>query len=189
MKSLITFTVIMCFLIFRSNPAFSEDINVNQTFSSDTTFYPFSSLDEIYSLNIMDSDLPLISAYARGLLVEGRFIDFTETVSFPSGLKSYPDYYYLDPKATNFPEEEHLLLFPNPSGDYVIAYFNSVDFGQKGVILIDDIQGKRIAEMPLDSQQNQLVINLSAYPNGIYFINLIINGKLIESEKLSKSGN
>jgi len=115
--------------------------------------------------------------------VKGRFIDFTETVSVPSELKSYPDYYYLDPKVTNFPEEEHLLLFPNPSGDYVIAYFNSIDYGQKGAILIDDIQGKRIAEMQLDSQQNQVVINLTAYPNGIYFISLIINGKLIEIEK------
>lgn len=274
--------------MFASKLAFSGEINVNQTFSSDTTFYPFSSLDEIYSLsvtgsaeiysptsliriiintdqgessiqskyrlaftywennqeeqamsalaaipanfelssfeqaihqeyldyfdilqimkendlnarqldsstvqelmNIMDSELPQISAYARGLLVEGRFIDFTETVSFPSEVKSYPDYYYLDPKAINFPEEEHLLLFPNPSGDYVIAYFNSIDYGRKGSILVNDILGKRIAEMPLNSQQSQLVINLSAYPNGIYFISLIINNKLIESKKLSKGG-
>jgi len=155
-----------------------NDLNARQLDSS--------SVQEL--MNIMDSGLPHISAYARGLLVKGRFIDFTETVSFPSEVKSYPDYYYLDPKATNFPEEEHLLLFPNPSGDYVIAYFNSIDYGQKGAIIIDDIQGRRITEMSLDSQQNQLVINLSAYPNGIYFINLIINGKLIESEKLSKGG-
>jgi len=155
-----------------------NDLNARQLDSS--------SVQEL--MNIMDSDLPQISAYARGLLVKGRFIDFTETVSFPSELKSYPDYYYLDHKVINFTEEEHLLLFPNPSGDYVIAYFNSIDYGQKGAILIDDIQGRRLAEILLDSQQSQLVINLSAYPNGIYFISLIINGKLIESEKLSKGG-
>jgi len=145
-----------------------------------------SSVQEL--MNIMENGLPQISAYARGLLVKGRFIDFTETVSFPSELKSYPDYYYIDPKDIDFPKEEHLLLFPNPSGDYVIAYFNSLDYGQKGAMIIDDIQGKRIAEMSLDSQQSQRVINLSAYPNGIYFISLIINGKLIENEKLSKGG-
>jgi len=135
---------------------------------------------------IMNSNLPLISAFARGLLVKGRYIDFTETVSFPFGMKSYPYYYYLDPKETGFPEEDHLVLFPNPSGDYVIAYFNSIDFKQKGTIIINDIMGKRIAVLALNSEQNQLVINLADYPNGIYFVSLIINNKLIESEKLSK---
>jgi hypothetical protein len=138
---------------------------------------------------IMDSDLPQISAYARGLLVKGRFIDFSETVSFPSELKSYPDYYYLDPKDIDFPEEDHLLLFPNPSGDYVIAYFNSIEYSQQGTIIIDDLLGKRIAVLRLSSEQNQLVIKLSDYPNGLYFISLIINNKLIESEKLSKGSH
>jgi len=138
---------------------------------------------------IMNSNLPLVSAFARGLLVKGRYIDFTETVSFPSEVKSYPSYYYLDPKETDFPEDEHLVLFPNPSGDFVVAYFNTIDQGQKGTIIIDDIQGKRLAVLPLNSEQNQLVINLADYPNGIYFVSLIINNKLIESKKLSKGSH
>jgi hypothetical protein len=135
---------------------------------------------------IMNSNLPLISAYARGLLVKGRHIDFTETVSFPSDVKSYPSYYYIAPKKKDFPEEDHLLLFPNPCGDYVIAYFNSLDLTQSGTLVINDMQGKRLAVIILTSEQNQLVIDLSDYPNGLYLVSLIINDKFVDGEKLSK---
>jgi hypothetical protein len=135
---------------------------------------------------IMNNNLPLISAYARGLLLKGRHIEYTETVAFPSGVKSYQAYYYLDPQKFEFPEEEHLVLFPNPSGDYVIVYFNSLDFRESGILAIDNIQGLRVAVIKLDSEQNQLVIDLSNLQNGLYLVNLIINNDLIESEKLLK---
>jgi hypothetical protein len=134
----------------------------------------------------MNNALPLISVYARGLLLKERHIDYTESVAFPSGVKSYPAYYYLDPQKFEFPEEEHLVLFPNPSGDYVIAYFNSLDFGEAGSLAIDNIQGHRLAVIKLKSDQNQLVIDLTIFPNGLYFVSLKINNELIETEKLLK---
>ncbi len=140
-------------------------------------------------ITIMNNDLPLINAYARGLLLRGRHIDYNESVAFPAVVKAYPAYYHIDPQKFYFPEEDHLVLFPNPSGDYVIAYFNSLDFGEKGSIVIDNLQGQRMNMIELDSEQNQVIIDLSNFSNGIYFISLLINSKKIESEKLIKTSH
>jgi hypothetical protein len=143
-----------------------------------------SSVQSLYL--IMNSNLPLISSYARGLLLKGRFMEFTEHVSFPSIVKSYPAYYDLDPQKPDFLKDDKLILFPNPSGDYVIAYFNSLGFDECGSIKIDNLQGKDLEIIRLDSRQNQVVIDLSAFSNGLYIVSLIVNDKLIETEKLVK---
>jgi hypothetical protein len=133
---------------------------------------------------IMDENLPGVSASARGLLVKGRHIDYSETVSFPMEVKSYPN--YQDYKKPEFSEKERLHLFPNPAGDYVVAYFNTVELGNKGLIKINDLQGRTIKSITLNSEQNQQIIDLSVYPNGIYLISLFVNDKLIAIQKLSK---
>lgn len=143
-----------------------------------------SSVQSLFQ--IMNSNLPLISSYARGLLLKGRFMEFTEHVAFPQNAKSYPAYYFLDPQKSDFPNDEKLVLFPNPSGDYVIAYFNSLGFNECGRIMIANLQGKELEIIKLDSRKNQVVIDLSAFSNGLYLVSLIINDKLIESEKLIK---
>ena len=133
----------------------------------------------------MAADLPGISAYARGLLVKGRHLDFIVTVSFPTETKSYPSYNE-GIKQIEFPENETLRIFPNPAGDYVVAYFNTIGLGNKGEILINDLQGRNLELVPLKSEQNQQVLDLSEFPNGIYLNNLYVNEKLEASKKLSK---
>ena len=135
---------------------------------------------------IMNSNLPLISSYARGLLLKGRKIEYTEKLMFPTGLKSYPSYYYLNSVKSSFPLKRHLILFPNPAGDYVIAYFNIQNYDESGVLLINDIHGKNLGIIKLAAQQNQLVIDLSGYSDGVYLISLIVNNKIMASKKLLK---
>ncbi len=79
-----------------------------------------------------------------------------------------------------------LLLAVSCSGDYVIAYFNSLGFDECGIIKIDNLQGKELEIIKLNSRQNQVVIDLSAFSNGLYMVILIVNNRLIESEKLIK---
>jgi len=136
-------------------------------------------------ITMMNENLPGVSVYARGLLVKGRHIDFTETVSFPTEVKSYPSYIQ-DYKNNKFSENEKLHLFPNPTSDYVVAYFNTIELGDKGKIIINDLQGRNLENILLKSEQNQHVIDLTNYPNGIYLINLYVNDKLVSTEKLSK---
>jgi len=139
-------------------------------------------------LTIMNEGQPLISAYARGMLLKGRHIDYAESIAFPTAVKSYPGYYYLDPQKIDFPEEEHLVLFPNPSGDFVIAYFNTLDFDELGMLAITNNQGKQLVLIKLPSEKNQLIIDLSSFPNGAYLVSLLINNQKIETKKLIKAG-
>ncbi|MDX9906591.1 MAG: hypothetical protein RBS55_08410 [Bacteroidales bacterium] len=137
-------------------------------------------------INIMNADHPLISAYARGLLIKGRHINYNESVSFPYQIKSFPDYYYFDPRKTKIPEEDHLVLFPNPCGDFVVAYFNTIKEGHLGKLLLFDAYGKELDGINLNCLQNQFVFNLSDYSNGVYLISLFIDNKPICSKKLFK---
>jgi hypothetical protein len=73
-----------------------------------------------------------------------------------------------------------------PNFHNVVAYFNLIELGENGRIVINDLQGRKVENLPLQSEQNQQVIDLSTYPNGIYLINLYVNDKLIASVKLSK---
>ena len=147
-------------------------------------------LDSSYVQNlitIMNSGLPLISTYARNLLIKGRHISFMESVAFPAQVKSYPGFYYLNPNKTKFSEEEYLVVFPNPCGDFVIAYFNTTHENRLGMLSIRDMQGKELDKIKLNSLKNQLTLNLSYYPTGVYIISLIVDDILKSSMKLVKS--
>jgi len=52
MKNFIIFTVIISLILLVNKSAFSEEIDVNQTFSTDTTFNPFPGPEVMYSLKI-----------------------------------------------------------------------------------------------------------------------------------------
>ena len=136
---------------------------------------------------IMNSHLPLISEYARGLLIKGKFVSFIETISFPQQVKSYPAYYYSKPGKTKFSEDDNLVLFPNPCGDFVIVYYNTTNENHLGTLSIFDIQGQELDRIKLYYLKNQLTLNLSSYTTGVYIISLIVDDKIISSKKLSKS--
>jgi C1A family cysteine protease len=138
-------------------------------------------------ISIMNSNLPLISTYARGLLMKGRHINFMESVSFSSQVKSYPDYYYHNLNKTKLSEEENLVVYPNPCGEFVIVYYNTTTENRLGALSIIDIQGKELNRIKLNYLRNQLTLNLSYYPTGVYIISLIVDEKLISSKKLSKA--
>jgi hypothetical protein len=138
-------------------------------------------------IGIMNDDYPLISTYARGLLMKGKHIDYTETVGFPLTAKKYPAYYYLRPQPAYFTENEHLYLFPNPCIDFTIAYYNTLEQGQSGSLVVYDLHGQELEQIRLNSVQNQRVVNLSSYTDGIYFIGITINNDLITLRKLIKA--
>ena len=86
-------------------------------------------------------------------------------------------------------QQLNTMMNKNPAGDYVVAYFNTIELGKKGRIIINDLQGRSMGSLPLQSTQNQQVIDLSAYPNVIYLINLFVDEKLFVTKKLSKGLN
>jgi hypothetical protein len=134
----------------------------------------------------MKAPLPLVSDYARALLIKGRHIEYTELVYFPMEVKKYPSYYSINPKNEGFNEDNRLLLFPNPCGDYVIVYFNTIEQGHNGNLILYDIIGKELDRIRLDYTQNQRVINLLNYPDGTYLIRLIVDYQPVSAKLLIK---
>jgi hypothetical protein len=138
-------------------------------------------------VEIMNEDHPLISSYARGLLIKGKHIDYTETVGFPLEVKKYPAYYYLPQHGAEIQENDHLFLFPNPCVDYTIAYYNNLSQENSGILVLFDLNGKELEQIILISTQYQRVINLSPYADGTYFIGITINNNLLSLKKLIKA--
>lgn len=73
--------------------------------------------------------------------------------------------------------------FPNPANSVVnIPY--QISSSQKGSIEIYDMTGKLKASITLPPQKNMVSVPIDTYKNGIYFIQLKVNGIFIGTEKL-----
>ena len=126
---------------------------------------------------------------ARGLLVNGGFFNYIETINFPEATKSsniHPDQYRENP-TTN--KDEKLWLFPNPAGDYVLAYYDLDPKYKSGEIRLIDLKGNLLKNYHIRSGRDQMVIDLKIYPIGFYMISLNSRNQVIDSKKLSKGGN
>ncbi len=68
-------------------------------------------------------------------------------------------------------------LFPNPSCTFVNV---SYQLKSMGLLIVNDEIGKPVMEVPLDSNQKTIEIDISQLQNGIYFCALINSDKTIE---------
>jgi len=86
----------------------------------------------------------------------------------------------------NIPEikgSDNFVVFPNPTdNNFTIEAYISAD--NKGIIKIYGLKGKLIKEFVLKKGGNKTIVNTLGWRKGIYICNLIINGKVIKSEKM-----
>ncbi|MBW6461370.1 MAG: T9SS type A sorting domain-containing protein, partial [Bacteroidales bacterium] len=139
-------------------------------------------------MDLKGSGSPAMAALSRGLLVKGGFIDHSETIHFPDFTKSlriYPSKNHV--KTKNFAENK-LWLFPNPAGDYVIAYYHLDDKYKNGEIALIDLKGNVLNRFPVKNSKDQMDIDLKAYPNGLYIVSLKSGNQILDSKKISKGG-
>jgi hypothetical protein len=136
-------------------------------------------------LGIMEHGFPSISGYIRGLLVNGKYIEYIEDVAPAYGYKSskVPITGSISLKNVKY---EPLKLFPNPTTDYIIADFNTVSSVDCGKIVIVDLNGKICKEINLLNHQDQIVINLENLTSGCYIVLLQLDNKLISKKKFTK---
>ena len=86
----------------------------------------------------------------------------------------------------NVDEEGKLIsVFPNPTQSKTTssAYYYLGD-DNEGFITINDIYGRTIKKISLINGRNQVDLNISDFEKGIFYINMIVNEKLIETKKL-----
>ena len=137
---------------------------------------------------LKESGNPMLNALARGLLVSGEFFKYFETITFPDISKSsniLPDQHK---EISTINKEEKLWLFPNPAGDYIIAYYDLDPKYKSGEIQVIDLKGNLLKSYFIRSGKDQMVIDLKDYPGGLYLISLHSRNQVIDSNKISKGG-
>ena len=82
------------------------------------------------------------------------------------------------------PGKNYFSLYPNPADEVVRVHFFKSDFqSQKDLkFIINDVFGRNVKEIPgLDGDES---IDISCVPNGIYFVKLLEENKVICTKKL-----
>ncbi len=93
-----------------------------------------------------------------------------------------PIWYTKDPLASvaAFPALSGLIIFPNPTFDKITVSFNEPNYTVK----MYDISGRLMLETFVP--ENNVVLDLSAYPSGLYFIDIEKSEQIIYHDKLIK---
>jgi hypothetical protein len=181
------------------------DLNENQIIDHDNYLDYFDILQALADSNwqanqldsasvttlfyLRESENPRISALSRGLLVIGGFFNYIETINFPEMTKASKIHHFQYPVNSTNIKEDKLWLFPNPAGDFVVAYYDLDSKYKSGELRLVDLNGKLSKSYQIKSGNDQIVIDLKTYPSGLYLISLKARNQIIDSKKLSKGGN
>ncbi len=75
-------------------------------------------------------------------------------------------------------------LYPNPAENVVSASFGEQFADADNQIQVYDLLGKRVFGHNLNVGENKIDIETSDFDSGVYFVNILSNGKVIGSKKL-----
>ncbi len=82
-------------------------------------------------------------------------------------------------------KQSYLKVYPNPAKEYFALDYNIQDTYNELRIDIVDAIGKLVFSKKLIKQKTQELIDVQIYKPGLYFVNLVGDGRIIETQKLS----
>ncbi|MBW6460642.1 MAG: S8 family serine peptidase [Bacteroidales bacterium] len=147
------------------------------------------NLDSARIAGLLDTydNTTLPGIYARNMLVTAGYLAYQEPYLFPDNLKTM----VVKPVSTDHPSHSvRLIAFPNPAAYYTIIGFYASNEdnwreGKSGVTIhVRDVRGIRLRMLTSDTWQDQLVLDVRNLKPGMYFIELLINGKRKATAKL-----
>jgi hypothetical protein len=173
-----------------------------------TGMFPLPDTCTIHSESIISDTLSwtkisgsFIADSAYEYLILGNFYRdvYLDTINFPYQIASQIAYYYLDDVCistdsiyaetwTNINYENQnqneLLIFPNPACDFITISLNN---NLSGEIILYNVFGEIVFIEKIENL-NELKMDLSALPTGIYFLKIIPDtDKIFYSQKIFKS--
>lgn len=81
---------------------------------------------------------------------------------------------------------KNMIIYPNPTNNNtIVSYLLTDNFGIAEIIVMD-VMGKTLLKQTLTRGNNEATINTQNLKAGLYFINLMIDGALTETQKLIK---
>lgn len=126
------------------------------------------------------------SVYVRNLLVWNNQTMYNEPVLLPdTSLKSTPARRQNDGTGKNRETDNYLPVKPNPATGYFIAGWDLHEESESTTIVLTDINGRAVYKTAVYNQKNEKVINTGNLAPGTYVVNILVNGKIIETKKLN----
>jgi hypothetical protein len=140
---------------------------------------------QLFALAEGAADLP--GVYARNLLQAANLTDYNETVVFPDPEElKMSRAHRVKAEGKTVTLSEYLTLQPNPASDYVVASYR-VTAGHLASLVLSDATGKQLEVISIKPETNQKVISLAWYVNGNYVLTLLVDGRVLDSAKLTIS--
>jgi subtilisin family serine protease len=153
----------------------------------------FNSIQNLDSTQIADlldvyDNERIPGIYARNILVAAGYLSYNEPYQFPNNLKR------MDVK----PEHEIIIsgetaslkIFPNPASSYTIVEYSlgkdeNLDSNTPQVTFnIKDVRGITLKRLESVHQKDQLVLDVRDLTPGLFFLDMLLNGKRITTAKL-----
>lgn len=75
-------------------------------------------------------------------------------------------------------------VYPNPANDYANIDYNIKDNSAKATLSFHNLVGSQLKAVDLDSFERKVSVSTRNWENGIYFYQLIIDGKKVATKKL-----
>ena len=81
-------------------------------------------------------------------------------------------------------EKSEIIIYPNPAGEYIIMQLNNILPANDYILRINSIDGKMMQEKLLDihDANQEIVIPINDFPNGIFMISLHRNNLIYKSK-------
>ncbi|MCT4583122.1 MAG: T9SS type A sorting domain-containing protein [Flavobacteriales bacterium] len=140
---------------------------------------PQSEIDKLKEL-VLDNRLGHSSAQA--ILALNNESSYIEPAYMPDLTKSMYVNHSLDLEE----KDEFMLLYPNPTTDFVSVRYKYLEPYQNLTLSVTDILGKQVYSEVLTEDENEIVLSLKDYTNGSYIITITADEKVVYTDKVVK---
>ncbi len=148
---------------------------------TDTTLPDSTTIEALFDIEEYYNTAP--GVLARNILIGLGELNYEEPVFVPdfnksatAGLPSWPE--------NNEKQDKLMKLFPNPAGAYFTVEYDLDGYRGKCTLEVFNINGVAMKSIELQHKQNQVVIVTGNYSPGIYVVQIVVNGEIIEAQKL-----
>jgi hypothetical protein len=86
------------------------------------------------------------------------------------------------------PQTASISIYPNPTSDYLNFYIHAPDRVNDTIIRIIDSNGRLIKEFRANDLSSTFILPVWEWPNGAYWLQLVVEGELVSTEKFLKIG-
>lgn len=135
---------------------------------------------------MQQNGLGMPAVFALGALVYANVLDYNEPLlKADTAQKSEQASIFSSEKDEMRDDDPWLSVKPNPTSGYFIADYNIPAFSKSVHLLLTDTRGVSINKVDLPPNTNEIVVPVDKLKPGIYIISLVIDGKVLESCKIT----